>query len=601
MYKEVILDAAFDSFKMVDAESFDKLSRINVLIGKNNSGKSRFMRTLFSHPNLDFKTKASFTLEYAYDYFKKSVSTIRSNGVYNDISHLVPTLENIKSPIKHGDKTHWKNVGVEIEGVEKALDHINNNRPIAYKQDFSSQTRISMAELREAIQNKVKESYNCIYVPILRGLRPVQSNGDTFDTKEDVYLKRTRKDYFPGNLGDRLIVSGLDLYEETKRLLLGRISDRRKVQAFEKFISETFFEGKEFSIVPHVEDDVIYVRIGSEEKDEKPIYHLGDGIQAIIILTYPLFFHQGESCAIYFEEPETHLHPGLQRLFIETLRRPEFKTFQYFLTTHSNHFLDLTADYDDIAVYSFRKDESDAENETFLIENVEDGEGSVLQELGVRASSVFLSNCTIWVEGITDRLYLRKFLAVYQKSLGKKVFKEDLHYSFVEYGGNNITHWSFLDSDDPEHSNINVDWICRKIFLITDKDGAKEGSRKSKRPELLRQKLGDNYFCLPCREIENILTAETIQKVLVSKEDNPNLDFSRFNRANHKPQKLGDFIDEKVTGLGRKYASKSGTINDKVNFCKVAVENIENVEDLSEDARELCEKLYRFIEKANIS
>ena len=27
-------------------------------------------------------------------------------------------------------------------------------------------------------------------------------------------------------------------------------------------------------------------------------------------------------------------------------------------------------------------------------------------------------------------------------------YKEDYHYSFVEYGGNNITHWSFLDKEE---------------------------------------------------------------------------------------------------------------------------------------------------------
>ena len=55
-----------------------------------------------------------------------------------------------------------------------------------------------------------------------------------------------------------------------------------------------------------------------------------------------------------------------------------------------------------------------------------------MDSLGVRNSSVFLANSTIWIEGITDRLYLKKYMEVYQREMFnrgqiKKIYEEDKH------------------------------------------------------------------------------------------------------------------------------------------------------------------------------
>lgn len=48
---------------------------------------------------------------------------------------------------------------------------------------------------------------------------------------------------------------------------------------------------------------------------------------------------------IFIDEPELNLHPGMQRLFFEqiTLNKDiTDKNLTFFITTHSNHLLDLT-------------------------------------------------------------------------------------------------------------------------------------------------------------------------------------------------------------------------------------------------------------------
>jgi len=297
----------------------------------------------------------------------------------------------------------------------------------------------------------------------------------------------------------------------------------------------------------------------------------------------------------------------LQRILLTVFNN--FPDYQYFLTTHSNHFLDITLDLQNVSVYTFIKELETAEKKerdaTFEITNVSNEDRRALELLGVRNSSVFLSNCTIWVEGITDRRYLSHFLELYQMKIEEEatknataisIFKEDLHFSFVEYGGSNITHWSFLDNEDDA---IRVESLCGKLFLITDKDNSKA---KSERHEKLRAKLGARYYCLLCKEIENILMPHVIKSV-VNKYENNSTDINAFFQEEYKDAPLGTFIESRVLAGKQKrkgsYASESGTVSDKVNFCQFAIASLQTFEDLSPEAKDLIKNIYTFIKENN--
>lgn len=444
-------------------------------------------------------------------------------------------------------------------------------------------------------------SNNAIYIPILRGLRSINYQNGEF-TREDFYYERTIRDYFKESKTEfnkeestKSIYTGLSLYDDVQKLLLGNHEQRKLVKDFESFLSETFFQNKEITIIPRLEEKDVYIHIEGDDED-RPIYNLGEGVQAIIILTYPLFFNKGKNLKVYIEEPDVYLHPGFQRILIETLLGTEgFEEFQYFFTTHSNHFLDMTLDYQKISVYKFSKD-----NSQFYIDNIDNPDITLLEHLGVKNSSVFLTNCTIWVEGITDRIYIRKYLELYQENDKVEKYFEDVHYSFVEYGGNNITHWSFLDK---EEKPIDVKKLCGKLFLISDNDNAKEGSEKYKRIQQLKENLGDRYYCLNVKEIENLLTIESLLKTLkfIDKAKDKNLIKVKNNKQFRGNSALGTFIDKNIDGLNKNYANKSGTIKDKVQFAQGAVTVFDNFNELTEEAQKLTEKLYNFISANNNS
>lgn len=600
-----ISDNVYDQY-IVNAPSaatrkpLPNLSRINVFVGANNSGKSRFLRLLANSKELEFTVLIEPETKR---FFDENIETLKQHF----ISHGLRSDDVLEKLNKLPSLNLFKERSPAFKSI---LDSLDQSTQVAgsrfasgaypggnFYSKFLEVTNATLNRIRAFINaNSHSQNYDFkkIYIPTLRGLRPFG------DKKTDIYQHRTQQDYFHQSPYAE-IFTGLGLYDEIQTLLLGDLKSRKIVADFERFLSLHFFEGRPITLIPKLKSDVLDVKIGDEK--EFPIFNLGDGIQSIIILTFPLFKYRDISVLAFFEEPELYMHPGLQRTFLNVLAT-EFPNHQFFLTTHSNHFLDITLDTQSVSVYTFTKEfeASDGEEKSpkFRIENVSNADVRSLELLGVRNSSVFLSNCTIWVEGITDRRYLRHYLRLYQEKIqsesGLKEFKEDLHYSFVEYGGGNITHWSFLDGNT---DNIVVERLCGRLFLVCDKDSS---TAKVERQNKLKECLGDRFYCLECREIENLLTPEVLQTVMRHHEGDA-VEFNEVTEARYKSELLGDFIESKMlkqkpTRKGG-YKTESGTIKDKVGFCNQAIEAITNYDQLSDEAKRLAERLFNFIRANN--
>ena len=607
------------------------LSKINIFVGENNSGKSRLLRSIIKNkelefsPNYDLNSLNETIADITHKISEYTERNLNNTDIGNKIFSILEKFEEIKI-IKTG---------------ENPLNPIINL--IEYKDELKSQINatihnLDVSEIGVTIESILDQSFvdfnlsfeninliyefQKLYIPILRGLRPFDGG--------DIYKKRTEDDYFStknnGEEGvdNKIIVTGLDSYQEIMEHLLGTLEQRNLIVEFQNFLSEQYFDNNQVTLIPDLkEEKILRIKIGEEK--EKEIYNLGDGIQAILIMTLPLFLYKdkletenNQNMLIFIEEPEQLLHPGLQRNIMNIFSSDKFSKFQFFFTTHSNHFLDITFDFNDISIFTIRKkfDEGDeAEKDPkFLIENISHGDKTALDLLGVRNTSVFLSNCTIWVEGVTDRYYIKHYFDKYQEFMKSnntnfKEFREDYHYSFVEYGGNNITHWSFLDNEDEldTEERINVDRLCARLFLIADSDNAEVGSKKFERRQKLQQKLNDKFYPLTAKEIENTLSKEVILEVVKDYEcknkNREDLNYNEnFNEIPHENLSLGEFIEDKILegNINRDGGYKIGnTIKRKDDFCKKALNHINEYDDLSEEAKLICEMLYKFVKNHN--
>jgi len=452
------------------------LSKLNVFIGPNNSGKSRFLRELFSDDELLFAlaTNNYELIENALTILPFAINELPEN------SDIRPRFQDLLDKLFHMHQ-NWR--GVISKKIPNEIFDIlveTQSDPFRYQHTYKTlhQHKINGAliNLRDISQTAPigytqyepkyeKFEFKKIYIPAIRGLRhPEQEN--------DFYFQQTQKNYFPEvewlkkedrEAENTSIFTGKEHFGTLMKWLLGDLHQRKLVRQYEEYLSKNFFNGDEVTLIPRTHDQTVHIKIGIEK--EQPIHNLGDGLQQILILTLPIFLHHDKNLLLFIEEPELYLHPGFQRLLIDTFLKDDGYVRQIFVATHSHQFLDITIDEKQCSVYKFKKELPDLEEGSkeevtanFKITNTTNSDFSLLADLGVRNSSVLLSNCTIWVEGITDRLYLRKYLEVYHSFLddGCPEFFEDIHYSFVEYGGNNITHWSFLDADE----GMDVSRIC---------------------------------------------------------------------------------------------------------------------------------------------
>ncbi|MDE1488348.1 AAA family ATPase [Xenorhabdus bovienii] len=163
----------------------------------------------------------------------------------------------------------------------------------------------------------------------------------------------------------------------------------------------------------------------------------------------------GTVCVI--EEPETHLHPSLQRVLIKRIKEiAAKKNLQLFISTHSTIFLDYEIwDENTVNIY------------------VADGYGinefsqsaNYLSMMGIRPGDVFQANGIIWVEGVSDRIYIKHWLKLYCQHHNLNVPVENVHYAFIPYGGAMMKHFS---TDDAE--TINVLMINKNAVFLADRD-----------------------------------------------------------------------------------------------------------------------------------
>lgn len=598
-----------------------EIKRLNFFIGKNNAGKSRFLRGLFR----------MYSGQHLYNSLQfRKLKGFKKQLIINPQNIPLKNNPNYKHFINSESSLVPENVGSIIQIFENCLNYLGQFNQL---QDLYSNNNIPQAKakfIKEIEENINKIFHNKkFYIPILRGMRPV-----TDLDKKYPYIERAQKDYFkdPNKFNKENIVTGERLYHELKIHLLGKPQQRELIKQYEEKLSQYFFDNETVTLIPYIgkddnghDNDVVHIKIG--EDDQFPIHRLGDGLQQAIILTYEAFIKKEEIHAFFIEEPELHMHAGMVRQLMNFYlnETPHY----YFFTTHSNHLLDMADESDQVMIQKFVKQPKiDNPSEfDFKIKRC-DRDRDLLASLGVRPSSVYLANCTIWVEGITDRLYITKYMEKYlaeleesNEELYKKYrrFMPNYHYTFVEYAGSNLVHWCFSDTyaDQLEDKGLSAKAVASEMLLIAD--GDIQG--KADRVEVLKRELKkDNYLILECKETENTLPKEAIIRVAQKKfrkmqtrtkqgftiEKLDSITASDY--FDHKDYGIGKLLDDQIRNT-RTSTDKTafadgkgvGTIKYKLDFCREIIKDFDEKPDweLTPKAKALCERIFKHIEKCN--
>lgn len=282
-----------------------------------------------------------------------------------------------------------------------------------------------------------------------------------------------------------------------------------------------------------------------------------------------------------FEELENNLHPALQRRLLSYLAELAVtQEFPLFLTSHSNVAIELFSKRQDAQIVHVTHNGRTAATRT--VRAYVDRKG-LLDDLDVRASDLLQSNGVIWVEGPSDRIYVNRWIELW--SGGDLV--EGNHYQCVFYGGRLLAHLNAEALEEGEQG-VAILQVNRNAALVIDSDkrDAATTVNKTKLRLLAEMESIDALgWITDGREIENYIPAEAISAWL--------------GDSSGPPEMVGSFesffayIDRLEEGRGRRYEKQKPLLAEEVTpyFTK---DNLASVPGLKDKLDRLCGEIRRW-------
>jgi predicted ATP-dependent endonuclease of OLD family len=214
------------------------------------------------------------------------------------------------------------------------------------------------------------------------------------------------------------------------------------------------------------------------------LHDMGGGIEQLLMVATVLLTTNDES-AIFLEEPESHLHAGAQRFLLEKLYEDNR---QVFISTHSPTFINTSRP---MSMYQIKKSDGRT-NISQLTDN--NSLGEVLEDIGSRNSDVLLSDAVVFVEGPSDQ----KVLELWGDKLGLSL--EEHNITAVSMGGgSDAVRGTRVRSDVLE--GISQKAPVPHLFIL-DRD-----ERSQAEITKIQEVLEGRVYLLQRRELENYLLA----------------------------------------------------------------------------------------------
>jgi hypothetical protein len=555
MYDLAIRAKNYKCFK--DETGFDSIRRVNLIIGRNNAGKSSLLDLIEivvtgkyeverstwrdnERPQLLFETVIPEAV--VKQVFPANASGGRING--NHGSYGQAYIGRVLKWSKSGDGrnnaalVHCDDEGINppLRNAEAYAQTLPNRMPIPLE---GKKFRRLLAE-RDILPEK-SESQNI----------KIGNNGSGLTNAMQNFINRSN---LPSDLVETSVLDGLNSI----------------------FAHDAVFT----DIVCQLHDDEHWeIYLEEEYKGRIALSQSGSGLKTVMsvlacLILVPHLEKTPLSHYVFgFEELENNIHPALLRRLNDYIYQAAIENeFSYFLTTHSNVLIDQFSKQSDAQIVHVTHKDSIASCTTAstYIEN-----NGILDDLDVRASDLLQANGVIWVEGPSDRIYLNKWISLWSDG----DLKEGTHYQIIFYGGRLLSHLSAEYPEDVE-SGISILNTNRNAIMLIDSDKRTRQTSINETKQRIKEefeKMDAHCWITKGKEIENYIPATVVDTFWNAASSNQ---VDRY-------ESFFDYLDSIVAGEGSKYSAKKPLLAEKL-APHMTRANLADVLDMNENMEKVC-------------
>lgn len=321
-----------DGFKGLDKFNISGFSKINLLYGLNNSGKTSVLEAIGMGMNPFYMSEDRYLTKYApekpiLDWFRDPVS-IEINGSGNN---YLSTYYNINIPL---DLSHWSEFSgkhVKCINFKTAIAALNYNNQFIIPQQPSLTSNMEI-ELASITDEEIRVIFFNEYLnnPSFQSFVEAQVVNFIKNHKNDQRIQSaTPSIYF---FCDQ--TSGVD--KKTVNTILEKTALKHKVVEILQKIDDT--------IADYFFNNVAELRIKLNNETSQPMVYMGDGIKKIFNLLNVLLASGAKTVMI--DELDNGLHPmAYGKIFTVLNELSRQENIQFFITSHNPEFVKNMAEF----------------------------------------------------------------------------------------------------------------------------------------------------------------------------------------------------------------------------------------------------------------